>query len=62
MVVFDGYQPICSGSMYLSLTAFFVSGLIKSPFLRRRTVCSVRGWYARIKVAVSNSANDFNFQ
>ena len=60
MVVFDVYQPICSGSMYLSLAPFFVSGLIKSPFLRGRTVCSTRGCHARIEVSASNSANDFH--
>ena len=55
MVMFYVYQPIYSGSMYVSLTAFFVSGLLKSPFLRGRTVCLTRGCHAKIfKAKVSN--------
>ena len=60
MIVFDVYYPIFSGSLYLSLTAFFESCLLKFTFCIGRTVCSTRGCHAKMKVVVSSSDRVFH--
>ena len=48
--MFEEYQPICSVSMYVSLTVFFERGFVRSTLLIGRSPFSTFGYQTKISV------------